>query len=59
MFEVRYVLRSGLQLEKISAMNTLPLACNRLEAMRRKAVRVSLFDPEMIMEKAEKQDRLE
>jgi hypothetical protein len=57
--EVRYVLQSELQLEKISALNTLPLACSRLEAMQRKAVRVSLFDHETIMEEAEKQDRLE
>ncbi len=37
----------------------LPLACNRLEATWQKAVRVSLFDHEMIMEEAEKRDRLE
>ncbi len=53
------MLWSGLQLEKISAMDTLPLACNRLEAMWGKAVRVSLFDHETIMEEAEKLDRLE
>jgi hypothetical protein len=57
--KVRYVLRSGLQLEEISVMNTLPQACNRLEAKWTKAVRVSLFDHDLIMEEAGKWDRLE
>ena len=37
--EVRHVLRSGLQLEEISDTNKLPLACNRLDATRKRAVK--------------------
>ena len=57
--EVRHVLRSGLHLEEISTINPVPRACNRLEARRQKAVRVPLFDHEIIMEEAGKRDRLE
>ena len=59
MVEVRHVLRSGLHLEEISTINPVPRACNRLEARRQNAVRVSLFDHEIIMEEAGKRDRLE
>ena len=57
--EVRHVLQTGLQLQQISATNKLPNACNRLEATRQKAVRVSPRDHDSIMEEAGKRDRLE
>ena len=34
--EVRHVLRSGLQLEEISDKNKFSLACNRLDATRKR-----------------------
>ena len=33
--EVKYVMRTGLQLQPISTTHTLPLACERAEAMRK------------------------
>ncbi len=56
--EVRHVLRSGLQLDKISATNKLPQVCNRLEARRKKAVKIAAVDHEVIMEEAGRRDRL-
>ena len=38
--EVRHVLWSGLQLEEISETNKLPLACNRLDATRKRVVKI-------------------
>ena len=57
--EVRYVLLTGLEMEEVSAMNTLPQACNRVKAKRQKVTRVTLLDHEAIMEEAERRDRLE
>jgi hypothetical protein len=56
--EVRYVLLTGLKMEDISNTNPLPQACNRLEATRQKAQRVSLLDHEKIMEEAGRCDQL-
>jgi hypothetical protein len=58
--EVKYVLQTGLQLQPISTTNALPKnAFARVEAMRKKAIKVSPLDHEAIMEKATKHDRLE
>ena len=57
--EVRHVLRSGLQLEEISVTNKLPLACNRLDATRKRAVKIATQEHEAIMEEAGRRDRLE
>jgi hypothetical protein len=57
--EVRYVLLTSLQLQPISETNKLPTACNRKEAAQKKAVKVTLWDHEVIMEEAGKRDRLE
>ncbi len=60
MVKVRYVLLTGLEMEKVSATNPLlPQACNRVEAKRQKATRVSLLDHEAIMEEAERRVWLE
>ncbi len=50
---------TGLEIEDVNATNTLPQACNRVEAKRQKATRVSLLYHEVIMEEAEWRDRLE
>ena len=50
------MLQTGLQLQQISATNKLPNACNRLEATRQKAVRVSPRDHDSIMEEAGKRE---
>jgi len=57
--EVRYVLQTGLHLQPISTTNKLPMACQRREAMQKKAVKVTFRDHEAIMEEASKRDRLE
>jgi len=57
--EVRHVLRSGLQLEEISETNKLPRACNRLEATRKNAGKISMQEHETIMEEAARRDMLE
>ncbi len=57
--EVKYVLQTDLQLQPISTTNALPNACARVEAMRKKAIKVSTLDHETIMEEATKHDRLE
>jgi hypothetical protein len=57
--EVKYVLRTGLQLLSISTPNTLPNACARVEVKRKKAIKVSTLDHKAIMEEATKRDRLE
>ena len=57
--EVRHVLWSGLQLKEISATNKLPLACNRLDATRKRAGKIAVEEHEAIMEEAERHDRLE
>jgi hypothetical protein len=54
--EVRYVLLTSLQLQPISETNKLPTACNRKEAAQKKAVKVTLWDHEVIMEEAGKRD---
>ncbi len=51
--------RGGGQLKEICAMNKLPLACNRLEATRKNAGKISMQEHETIMEEAERRDRLE
>ncbi len=53
------MLRSGLQLKENSAMNKLPLACNRLDATRKRAGKIVTQEHEEIMEEAGKRDRLE
>ncbi len=57
--EVKYVLQTGLQLQPICTTNALPNACTRVEAMRKKAIKVSTLDHKAIMEEATKHDRLE
>jgi hypothetical protein len=57
--EVKYVLWTGLQLQPISTTNALPNACARVKAMRKKVIKVSTLDHEVIMEEATKRDRLE
>ncbi len=42
--EVTYVLRTGLQLQPISTTNALPNTYARVEAMRKKAIKVSTLD---------------
>ncbi len=56
--EVKYILQTGLQLQPISTTNALPNTCTRIEAMRKKAIKVSTLDHEAIMEEATKRDRL-
>jgi hypothetical protein len=46
-------------MEEVSATNTLPQACNRVEAKRQKATRVSPLDHEAIMEEVERRNWLE
>ncbi len=58
-FEMRHVLWTGLQLLDISRDNVLPNACNRMEATRRKAVKMAAYEHNKIMEEAERRDRLE
>ncbi len=57
--KVRHVLWSGLQLEKISATNKLPLACNRLEATRKRVGKTATHEHEEIMEEAGRRNRLD
>jgi hypothetical protein len=57
--EVKYVIRTGLQLQPISTTNVLPLACARAEATQKNALKVSPLDHKVIMEKASKRNRLE
>jgi hypothetical protein len=57
--EVRHVLRTGLHLQLISVANKLPQACNRMEATRQKAIKVTHLDHDAIMEEASRRDRLE
>ncbi len=48
------MLLTGLEMEKVSATNPLPQACNRVEAKRQKVTGVSLLDHKAIMEEAER-----
>ena len=57
--EVRYVLRTGLQLQPISETNKLPMTCQRREAEQKKAMKVTSEDHEAIMGEASKCDQLE
>jgi hypothetical protein len=57
--EVRYTLQMGLEMQITTSKNKLPKTCNRMEATRQKAVRMSLHDHENIMEEAGRRDRLE
>ncbi len=57
--EVKYVLWTGLQLQPISTLNALPNVCARVQATRKKAIKVLTLDHKVIMEKATKRDRLE
>ena len=57
--EVKHILKTGLQVQPISATNALPRACATQEATRKKAVKVSSLDHEAIMEEATKRDRLD
>ncbi len=56
---MRHVLRTGLHLQPISVVNKLPQACNRMEATRQKALKVTHLDHDAIMEEASRRDRLE
>ena len=57
--EVKYGMRTGLQLQLISATNALPLACARAEATKKKTMKVSPLDHDVIMKEANKCNRLE
>jgi hypothetical protein len=57
--KVRYVLLTGLEMEKVSVANPLPQACNRVEAKWQKATRVSLLNHKAITEEVERHDWLE
>ncbi len=57
--KVRHVLQTGLEMEDISTRNKLPQACNRLDATRKKALKIVSQDHEAIMEDAGRRDRLE
>jgi hypothetical protein len=57
--KVRHVLKSELDVKEVSAMNPLPWGCNRMEATWQKAVMVNILNHEVIMEEAEKRNRLE
>ena len=57
--EVSYVLQSGLQLKEICATNTLPWACNQLEATRKNAGKFSMQEHETIVEEAVRRNRRE
>ncbi len=46
------MLQMGLEMQIITSENKLPKTCNRMEATRQKAVRMSLHDHENIMEEA-------
>ncbi len=59
MVEVRYTLQMGLEMQIITSENKLAKTCNRMEATRQKAVRVSLHDHKNIMEEAGRCDWLE
>ncbi len=48
-----------MQLQPISTLNPLPNTCARVEATRKKAIKVSTLDHKGIMEEATKHDRLE
>ena len=50
--KVRHVLQTGLHLQLISVANKLPQACNRMEAMRQKMLKVTHLDHDAIMEEA-------
>ena len=54
-----FVLKSGLDLEEVCAMNPMPRGCNKVEAMRLKSVKVNILDHEDIMEEAARRDWLE
>ena len=58
MIEVRFVLLTGLEMEEVSAANPLPRACNRMDAMRQEAHRVTVHNHKAIIEEAERQDQL-
>ncbi len=51
--------RGSGQLKEICATNKSPPACNRLEATRKNAGKISMQEHETIMEEAERRDRLE
>ena len=53
------MIQSGLHLEEISVTNKLPWACNRLEATRKNAGKITMQEHETIMEEAERRNRLE
>ncbi len=57
--EVKYVLRTGLQLQPISMTNAPPNACARVKATQKKAIKVSTLDHGAIMEEATKRNSLE
>ncbi len=57
--KVRHVLQTGLHLQPISVANKLPQVCNRMEATRQKALKVTHLDHDAIMEEASRCNQLE
>ncbi len=53
------MLQSELQLKKVSMTNKLPGSSNQSEATRKKAGKIAMQEHDMIMEEAERHDRLE
>ena len=56
---MRHVLWTWLELLDFSRENMLPNACNRMEATRKKAVKMAAYEHNQIMEEAERRNRLE
>jgi hypothetical protein len=50
---------SIIKVRHVCVTNKLPRACNRLEATRKNARKISMQEHETIMEEAERRDRLE
>ena len=46
-------------MQEISGVNKLPRACNRMEATRQRALKVTSLDHDAIMEEASRRNRLE
>ena len=57
--EVRHVLQTSVQMQEISGENKLPRACNRMEAMRQRLLKVRSLEHDAILEEASRRDWLE
>lgn len=57
--QVRHVLQTGLELQKISRTNKLPSTCNTAMTTRQKAVMIARLDHDIIMEEVKKHNVLE